>query len=108
MKSILVAVILFAGVSVTAQDQAPLPSIDTNPYQQRIQQLEQVLFERDNEIVHLQAEWANCRATVDSTVLTSQAIDLVRRCEATYGGKCTWDDKTRRVVRVNPEKERDR
>jgi hypothetical protein len=92
-----------------AAEPPPLPAHETNPYQARIAQLEQQLFERDNEIVHLGAEWANCRATVDSSVLTSQATELVRRCEAAYGVPCTWDDKQRRVIRAEkPVKEPDR
>jgi multidrug resistance efflux pump len=104
------AAMLALVVIVAAQDApiAPLPAIDTNPYQARIAQLEEQLFARDNELLHLRAEWASCRASLDSADLTAQAFELVRRCEAATGSKCTWDDNKRRVVKTDTPKEQSR
>lgn len=87
------------------QNPQPLASRDSNPYAVQIQRLEQQVFERDNEILRLSTEWATCRQSLDVTTLTGQAVDLVRRCEAVYGVKCTWDDKARRVVIEKKEQE---
>lgn len=94
-----------AGQAVETPAPAPLPAIDTTPYRAQVAQLEQQLFARDNEILHLRTEWATCRASLDAADLTTQAFELVRRCEAATGGKCTWDDKQRRVVKVDAPKE---
>lgn len=107
MKTLLALAILCSVLVVAAQEPAPapLPANDSNPYQARITQLEAQLLARDNELLHVRAEWATCRASLDSADLTAQAFDLVRRCEAATGGKCTWDDKQRRVVKVDASKE---
>jgi multidrug resistance efflux pump len=99
-------VVVLNVLMISAQDQpAPLPAIDTAPYRSQVAQLEAQLLARDNELLHVRAEWATCRASLDSADLTAQAFELVRRCEAATGGKCTWDDKQRRVVKIDATKE---
>jgi hypothetical protein len=88
-------------VAIVHAQQPPLEG-ETTPVpsavDDRVVTLERQLFDRDNEILRLQAEWANCRATVDSATLTTQAKELVARCESTYHVKCQWNDAQRRIV----------
>lgn len=107
MKTLIgvIAAVCAALAATVAMAQDPLPSRPADPYVARVQQLEQQVFERDNEILRLSTEWATCRQSLDVTTLTGQAVDLVRRCEAVYGVKCTWDDKARRVVIEKKEQE---
>jgi hypothetical protein len=81
-----------------------VPSRDLNPWKQQVEALQRQAVERDNELLHLRAQLATCHATVDSLDLTSQASEMVRRFESTFGGAWIWDNTTQRVVKVTKEK----
>lgn len=93
------------GVVAAGQDPSLLPATPTDPYAAEAQQLRRALFESDNEVVRLRTELSSCHAIADSNELSHEANDLLLRCAAIYGAKCTWDDKQHVVVKPGPPKE---
>lgn len=103
LRLVALGVALFAASVAARQDL--LPATPADPYVAQIDQLKRALFESDNEVVRLRTELSSCHAIADSNELSHEANDLLLRCAAIYGAKCTWDDKQHVVVKPGPPKE---